>query len=116
MRLLQKTYCGEDAEQHFVADFTTLKANLLTIIEELKSKYGVLKPRHQFTPEEEALAQATHCHICEEPITHHGRGWKRQQREWEQFLGEHGPLVVDDNSLPDNYWRGPRVVDHCHLR
>ena len=112
----QKTYCGEDAEQHFVADFTTLKDNLLTTIEELKSKYGVLKPRHQFTPEEEALAQATHCHICEEPITHHGRGWKRHQREWEQFLGEHGPLVVDDNSLPDNYWRGPRVVDHCHLR
>lgn len=111
----QKTYCGEDAEQHFVADFTTLKSNIITTINELKSKYGDLKPRDQFTPEEEALAQATHCHICEEAITHHGPGWKRQQRLWEQFLGDHGPLEVDNNSLPDNYWRGPRVVDHCHL-
>ena len=112
----QKSYCGPNAEEQFVADFITVKTRIRQAIETMRQKYKNLKPRSEFTPEEQALAAATHCHICGGEITNHGRHWKRDQRLWEAFFEDNDILIIDDYSLPSNYWRGPRVVDHCHLR
>ena len=112
----QKSYCGPNAEEQFVADFITVKTRIRQAIETMRQKYKNLKPRSEFTPEEQALAAATHCHICGGEITNHGRHWKRDQRLWEAFFEDNDILIIDEYSLPSNYWRGPRVVDHCHLR
>ena len=110
------SYCGPHAEEHFVADFTTVKNRIHATIETMRQKYKILKPVSEFTAEEKALAEAPNCHICGQEITNHGRHWKRDQQLYEAFLEDNDILIIDDYSVPGNYWRGPRVVDHCHIR
>ena len=110
------SYCGPNAEEHFVADFTTLKNRIQATVERMRQKHKHLKPVDEFTPEERALAKANNCHICGGEITNHSRHWSRDKHLWEAFFEDNDALIIDDYSLPDNYWRGPRVVDHCHIR
>ena len=118
-RFTQRSYSGPHAERYFIADLCSLKALIHHAMAEMEQQHGTLKPRAEFTPQEEALAEAEHCHICQLPITHHGHGWKAQQEKWVKLFrdGGHdddGGGLIDQDSLPEGYWRGPRVVDHCH--
>ena len=115
-RFTLRTYSGPYAEQHFIADFISLKTLIQKAVADMEQQHGTLKPYAEFTPEERQLAEATHCHICKLPITQHDSDWKTHQRVWENDYGLHGGLVTDDDSLPEGYWRGPHVIDHCHIR
>ena len=115
----QFTYNGPDAGDKFVQDFCSLLGQVQTETEQLEAEHGQLKPVAQFTPEELVLRDKKICHICDKRIVTNNRTaaeWKEEKVVWNDYLTGSRFLRVDRNSLPEGYWSGPKVIDHCHYR
>ena len=113
------TYNGPGAGDKFVQDFSRLLKQVHNEIEQLEAEHGQLKPVAQFTPEELVLRDKKICHICEKGIVTNNRTaaeWKEEKAVWNDYLTGSRFLRVDRNSLPEGYWSGPKVIDHCHYR
>ena len=119
-----KTYCyhGPEAEGNFIVDFLNIKTKIQQVSARMKRLHEKIKPWCQFSRAEKKASKKNICWICEEAITNQCSipAWQKEKSLWQTWVekkaGVNGwRVLAGAKAWPEGYFKGPRVLDHCHF-